>query len=109
MAVCGCGFCSYAIHYHGEPEGTEPVEHVFCTIDNWRTLEAENLPADSIEIEHDDIFSTRGDALVATRLHFSMIVGNISGLTRPKTNFRPSQCRSRLNSDLSGTIFSGLT
>ena len=56
MSVVGCGFCSYAIRYHGEPEGEYPVEHVFCTIDNWRALEEENLPADSLEIEHDGIF-----------------------------------------------------
>ena len=56
MSVVGCGFCSYAIRYHGEPEGKYPVEHVFCTIDNWRALEEENLPADSLEIEHDGIF-----------------------------------------------------
>ena len=56
MGVVGCGFCSYAIRYHGEPQGTEPVEHVFCTLENWRELEAENLPADKLELEHDDIF-----------------------------------------------------
>ena len=56
MAVCGCGFCSYAIRYHGEPEGKYPVEHVFCTIENWRKLEEENLTADCLEIEHDGIF-----------------------------------------------------
>ena len=56
MAVCACGFCGYQIRYHGEPEGTEPVQHIFCTIENWRKLESENLPADKLEIEHDDIF-----------------------------------------------------
>lgn len=56
MAVCGCGFCGYQIRYHGEPEGTEPVEHIFCTIENWRVLAEENLSADSLEIEHDGIF-----------------------------------------------------
>ena len=56
MAVCGCGFCSYAIRYHGEPEGKYPVEHVFCTIENWQKLEEENLTADCLEIEHDGIF-----------------------------------------------------
>ena len=56
MAVCGCGFCSYAIRYHGEPEGTEPVEHILCTIENWRELEDENLNADWLEMEHDGIF-----------------------------------------------------
>lgn len=56
MAVCGCGFCSYAIRYHGEPEGTEPVEHVFCTLDNWSELELENLTADWLEMEHEENF-----------------------------------------------------
>ena len=56
MSVVGCGFCSYAIRYHGEPEGTEPVEHVFCTLNKWRELEEENLSADRLEIEHDGIF-----------------------------------------------------
>ena len=56
MASLKCGFCGYGIHYHGEPEGTEPIEHIFCTMENWRILEQENLPADSLEIEHDDIF-----------------------------------------------------
>ena len=56
MSVVGCGFCSYAIRYHGEPEGTEPVEHVFCRLDKWREFEAENLTADRLEIEHDGIF-----------------------------------------------------
>lgn len=56
MAVCGCGFCSYAIRYHGVPEGKYPVEHVFCHLNDWRALEEENLPADKLEIEHDGIF-----------------------------------------------------
>ena len=56
MAVCGCGFCSYAIRYHGEPEGEYPVEHVFCRLNDWRELEEENLTAYSLEIEHDGIF-----------------------------------------------------
>ena len=56
MAVLGCGFCGYAIRYHGEPEGTEPIQHVFCTLSNWRNLEAENLTSDKLEFEHDGIF-----------------------------------------------------
>ena len=56
MAVCGCGFCSYAIRYHGEPEGTTPIEHVFCHLSDWRKLEEENLTADWLETEHDGIF-----------------------------------------------------
>ena len=57
MSVVGCGFCSYAICYHGEPEGTQPVEYVFCRLDKLRELEAENLTADRLEIEHDGNFS----------------------------------------------------
>lgn len=56
MASISCRFCGENLYYHGEPEGEYPVEHYFCTLDKWRELEAENLPADSIEIEHDDIF-----------------------------------------------------
>ncbi len=56
MAVCGCGFCGYQIRYHGEPEGEYPVEHIFCTLENWRALEEENLTADWLEVEHDGIF-----------------------------------------------------
>ncbi len=57
MAVRGCGFCGFQIRYHGEPEGTQPVEYVFCRLDKWRELEAENLPADCLEIEHEEFFS----------------------------------------------------
>lgn len=57
MAVRGCGFCGYQIRYHGEPEGTEPVEHVFCHLDDWRELESENLSADWLEMEHEKFFS----------------------------------------------------
>ena len=53
MASIGCRFCGEKLYYHGEPEGKYPVEHYFCTLDKWRELEAENLPADSIEIEHE--------------------------------------------------------
>ena len=53
MASIGCRFCGERLYYHGEPEGIVPVEHYFCTLDNWRKLEQENLPADSIEIEHE--------------------------------------------------------
>lgn len=57
MAVRGCGLCGYQIRYHGEPEGTEPVEHYFCTSDKWQELEEENLTADWLEMEHEDFFS----------------------------------------------------
>lgn len=53
MVSIGCRFCGEKLYYHGEPEGKYPVEHYFCTLDKWRELEAENLPADSIEIEHE--------------------------------------------------------
>ena len=56
MAVCGCGLCGYQIRYHGEPEGTDPVQHIFCHLDDWRDLEKENLNADWLEFEHDEIF-----------------------------------------------------
>lgn len=56
MAVRGCGLCGYQIRYHGEPEGTEPVEHVFCTLDNWRELEKENIDAGRLEWEHEELF-----------------------------------------------------
>ena len=56
MAVRGCGFCGYQIRYHGEPEGTEPVQYIFCTLDNWRELEEENLTADWLEWEHEEFF-----------------------------------------------------
>ena len=56
MAVCGCSFCGYQIRYHGEPEGDIPVEHIFCRLEDWRELEAENLTADRLELEHDEIF-----------------------------------------------------
>ena len=56
MASLKCAFCGYVIHHHGEPEGTEPIEHLFCTLDNWCKLEKENLTADYLELEHDEIF-----------------------------------------------------
>lgn len=56
MAVRGCGLCGYQIRYHGEPEGTEPVEHVFCTLDNWRELEEENIDVGRLEWEHEEFF-----------------------------------------------------
>ena len=57
MASLGCGFCGERLYYHGEPEGTEPVEHVFCRLDKWRKLEAENLTADHLEMEHEEFFA----------------------------------------------------
>ena len=57
MAVRGCAFCGYQIRYHGEPEGTEPVQYIFCTLDNWRELEKENLTADWLEMEHEEFFT----------------------------------------------------
>ena len=56
MAVRGCGFCGCSIRYHGEPEGTTPVEHIFCRLNDWRELEVENLTADRLEWEHEEKF-----------------------------------------------------
>lgn len=56
MGVLGCGFCGFQIRYHGEPEGTEPVEHIFTTINNWRELEKSTLTADWLENEHEEFF-----------------------------------------------------
>lgn len=56
MAVRGCPLCGYQIHYHGEPEGTTPVEHVFCNLSDWHDLETENLTADYLELEHEEKF-----------------------------------------------------
>ena len=53
MAVLKCAFCGERLYYHGEPEGKYPVEHYFCKSDKWKEFEKENLPADSIEIEHE--------------------------------------------------------
>lgn len=56
MAVRGCFFCGYTIRYHGEPEGTTPIEHIFCPLNYWREFEEENLPVGSLEIEYEGIF-----------------------------------------------------
>ena len=56
MAVWGCGFCGFQIRYHGEPEGTEPVEHTFCMIDNWREFEKENIDVSWLEWENEEKF-----------------------------------------------------
>lgn len=56
MSVCGCGFCGYAIRYHGEPEGTEPVEYIFCKASDWQKLEKVNMTCDRLEFEYDGIF-----------------------------------------------------
>lgn len=56
MSVRRCGLCGYQIRYHGVPEGTEPVEHVFCTLDNWRELEKENIDAGRLEWDYEEKF-----------------------------------------------------
>ena len=56
MSVFGCNFCGERLYYHGEPEGDVLVEHYFCTLENWRSLEEENLPADCLENEHKEFF-----------------------------------------------------
>lgn len=45
MSVLKCMFCGNRMHYHGEPEGSIPMEHYFCTADEWSTFEKENLSA----------------------------------------------------------------
>ena len=57
MAVRGCIFCGFQIRYHGEPEGTTPIEHIFCHLDDWNKFEVENLTADWLESNHEESFS----------------------------------------------------
>lgn len=52
MASLKCSFCGYGIHHHGDPEGTEPVEHVFCLSNDWHKLEKENMISNRVEMEH---------------------------------------------------------
>ena len=87
MAVLGCSFCGYGIRYHGEPEGKEPVEHYFCTLEKWHELETENLPAGSIEIEHDyPLVESWRCARCGSFSFFSDYV-HVSGVYVPKEEF----------------------
>ena len=83
MAVCGCGFCGYGIRYHGEPEGTEPVEHYFCPINKWRELENEN--ADLLEHWKDFIESWRCER--CRSFSFFSDAVHVSGAYTPKEEF----------------------
>lgn len=87
MAVRGCGFCGYQIRYHGEPEGTESVEHVFCHLDKWRELEVENLPADRLELDREEFFSYAWRCVRCnTFIFFNYNLKNIGTYT-PKEEF----------------------
>ena len=87
MAVRGCGFCGYQIRYHGEPEGTEPVEHVFCTLENWLELEKENLTADWLECEYEEkFFYAWRCRRCNTLMFFDYNLDNI-GVYTPNENF----------------------
>lgn len=83
MAVLGCGFCGYAIRYHGEPEGTEPVEHYFCPINKWRELEDEN--ANLLEHWEDFIESWRCERCGSFSFFSDSV--NVSGVYTPKEEF----------------------
>ena len=87
MSVLGCGFCGYQIRYHGEPEGKYPVEHVFCTLDNWRELEKENMGAGWLEWENEEkFFYAWRCARCGTFSVFSDYV-HVSGVYVPKDEF----------------------
>ncbi len=87
MAVRGCIFCGFQIRYHGEPEGTTPIEHVFCHLDSWRTLEIENLTADWLECEHEESFSYAWLCpRCGTFIFFDYLLKNIGSYT-PNENF----------------------
>lgn len=87
MAVFGCLFCGERLYYHGEPEGKYPVEHYFCPLDKWRELEAENLPADSIEIEHDYPLDISWRCWRCGSFSFFSDGIHLSGVYVPKENF----------------------
>lgn len=83
MAVCGCAFCSYAIRYHGEPEGDVPVEHYFCPLNKWHELENDN--ADLLEHWKDFIESWRCERCGSFSFFSDSV--NVSGVYTPKEEF----------------------
>lgn len=87
MAVLKCAFCGERLYYHGEPEGNYPVEHYFCTLDKWNGLEKENLPADSIEIEHEYPLITSWKCWRCGTFTFFSNNSSVSGVYVPKENF----------------------
>ena len=87
MAVLGCAFCGERLYYHGEPEGKYPVEHYFCTLDEWKALEKENLPIDSIEIEHEHPLITSWRCWRCGTFTFFSDYVHVSEIYVPKENF----------------------
>ncbi len=87
MATIGCRFCGERLYYHGEPEGTVTVEHYFCSLDKWRELEAENLPADAIEIEHKYPLITSWRCWRCGSFSFFSDGIHLSGVYTPKEEF----------------------
>ena len=87
MSVFGCCFCGERLYYHGEPEGKYPVEHYFCPLEKWRELEAENLPADSIEIEHEYPLGTSWRCWRCGSFSFFSDGIHLSGVYVPNENF----------------------
>ena len=83
MAVLGCGFCGYQIRYHGEPEGTELVEHYFCPIKKWRELENED--ANLLEHWKDFIESWRCERCGSFSFFSDSV--HVSGVYTPKEDF----------------------
>jgi len=87
MATIGCRFCGERLYYHGEPEGDVPVEHYFCPLDKWHELEAENLPADAIEIEHEYPLITSWRCWRCGSFSFFSDRIHLSGVYTPKEEF----------------------
>ncbi len=87
MSVFGCNFCGERLYYHGEPEGDVPVEHYFCTLENWRSLEQENLPADCLENEHEEFFFYAWRCWRCGSFLFSADYIHIWGVYTPKEDF----------------------
>lgn len=87
MSVFGCCFCGERLYYHGEPEDKYPVEHYFCTLESWRELETENLPADSIEVEHEHPFIKSWRCWRCGSFSFFLDGIHLSGVYVPKDEF----------------------
>ena len=87
MSVFGCNFCGERLYYHGEPEGDVPVEHYFCKLSDWRELEAENLPADCLENEHEEFFLYAWRCWRCGSFLFSSDYIHIVGVYTPKDEF----------------------
>ncbi len=87
MSVLGCGFCGYSIRYTGYYKGATPVEHVFCTIDNWREFEKEDTDVSWLEWENEEkFFYAWRCKRCGTFSIFSDYV-HVSGVYTPKDEF----------------------